>query len=176
VTSKSASRNDVAELLQTAGYELEDRALGGFTATIASSPYAVVACVEVSGWKDFAGNVMDVQADLTRLAEGAPSARNWDLYVVALVNEGSPDARRRSEMEQLESDTNYARKFVFGGLVLEKLDAALRPLLPLRPAANFAISDPLAELRAELLSDGVDRRLVDVALQSFDARDEVEVP
>jgi hypothetical protein len=97
------------------------------------------------------------------------------LYVVVLVDRADLDAERRTVIKRLESDTRYARKFVYAGVAKSDLDTALRPLLPLRPAAEFAVPDPLVELRAELIKGGVDKNVVDTALGSFDSEERVEV-
>jgi hypothetical protein len=170
-----ARRGDVAELLASVDYDVDTYTLAGAPATIASSPYALVACVESVGWDHLADLVADTQADFTRLVEEAPSARNWDLYLVVLVDQVPPDSERRTVMESIESDTRYARKFVHAGVTTADLDRALRPLLPLRPAADFAIADPLDELRDELLAGGVDGTVVEEALRAFDAENEVRV-
>jgi hypothetical protein len=174
--STLARQEDVAAHLASAGYELESRTLAGLEATIASNAYALIVCIEAGEWDGLSDFVNDAQADLTRLVEEAPSARNWDLYVVVVVADPKTDSERRAVIEKLESDTRYSRKFIHAGLPKADLDAALRPLLPLRAAADFAIPDPLNELRTELLATGVDERVVETALESFAADDEVRVP
>jgi hypothetical protein len=169
----SAHRKDVTRVLKDAGYEVHERLLAEREASIATSPYAVIACVELEQFKCLEENVSDLQAELTGLAREAPSARSWDLYLVVLLVPRAQDAEQRSLIEAIESDTAYARKFIHAGVTVEGLDQALRPLLPLHPAAQLEIEDPLAELRTELLAVGVEEPTVEEAISSFEREDEV---
>jgi hypothetical protein len=172
---KPVRREDVAKLLESAGYEVQERRLAECEATVAATPYALVACVEPGGWDDLVQRVSDVQADLTKLASEAPSARSWDLYLVVLLEEAAESAAQRALVEAIEGDTSYTRKFVHVGLVRDHLDQALRPLLPLRPPADFRIADPFQELRGELLAVGVEEATVEQAIDSFKSEDEVRL-
>lgn len=171
--SGQASRKEMARVLEEAGYELQEAMLAERAASIAVTPYAVVACVELEDFENLEQHVSDLQAELTELAQEAPSARSWDLYLIVLLARSAQDADQRSLIEAIESDTAYTRKFIHAGLVAEELDQALRPLLPLRPAAKLKINDPLAELRSELLAVGVERPTVEEAISSFESENEV---
>ncbi|HEY5941715.1 MAG TPA: hypothetical protein VIT89_02490 [Solirubrobacterales bacterium] len=173
--SGKVTRGDVAALLGKHGYQLGEHRLGDWEATIAATPYALVACIEIGGWDDLLRQVADVQAELTTIDAAAPSPRSWDLYLVVLVDEAATDPDQRALVEALEGDTSYTRKFVHAGLNPEELDQALRPLLPLRPPAKLEVADPLEELRAELLAIGVEKKTVDSAILSFESRNEVEL-
>lgn len=173
--SEPVRRKDVAALLESSGYELQERRLADREATVAATPYALVACVELGGWEELGQRVSDIQADLTELASEAPSARSWDLYLVMLVEGAAENAEQRALVEAIEGDTRYARKFVHAGLATEDLDQALRPLLPLRPPVNFEIADPFEELRSELLAVGVEEAMVEQAIGSFESEDEVQL-
>jgi hypothetical protein len=169
----SAGRKDVGVILETAGYDLQERLLADHEATIAATAYALVACIELDGPEELTKQVSDVQAEFTQLAREAPSARSWDLYLVFLLSRGAEEEDQRSSIEAIESDTTYARKFVYAELAGEDLDQALRPLLPLRPAADLEIDDPITELRKELLAIGVAKQTVDEAIISFENKNEV---
>lgn len=173
--NEPARRKDVAALLESAGYELQERRFAESETTVAATPYALVACAELDGWGGLDQRVSDIQAGLTELAEEAPSARSWDLYLVVLVADAPASAAQRALVESIEGDTRYARKFVHAGVVGEDLDKALRPLLPLRPPADFEIADPIEELRGELLAIGVEGATVEQALGSFTNEDEVQL-
>jgi hypothetical protein len=136
-------------------------------AAVGESPYALVACVELNGWDELDERIFDVQSALTRVAALAPSARNWDLYVVALVLAEGRDAMHRGIAEAIEGDTRYARKFVRAHVRRDDLERALRPLLPLRAPVELEVGDPLAELRAELRELEVDDADADAAVESF---------
>lgn len=174
--SELARLPDVEKLLRAGGYQLATQELAGATAVLAESPYALVACVEFADWDKLDERIFDVQGALTRFASTAPSARNWDLYVVALVLTPTHEAANRALAEAIEADTRYARKFVRVAVRQDTLDRALRPLLPLRPPADLAIRDPLAELRAELQTLDVADDLADMAVDTFRRDDRVDVP
>lgn len=167
---------DVAELLRAAGYTLATRELAGCEAVLGETPYALVACVELEDWDTLAERVFDVQAALTRVADEAPSARAWDLYVVALVLMPAREAAQRALVEAIEADTRYARKFVHVAVHRNGLDRALRPLLPLRALIGLEIRDPLGELRDELRALNIPDDVADVAVNAFKRTDTVEVP
>jgi hypothetical protein len=175
IANDPAHRKDVGALLESAGYELQEREFADVKATLAATPYALVACVELNDWAQMDQRVFDVQADLTELAEEVPSARSWDLYLVVMVEEAPVNPAQRALIEAIEGDTHYARKFIHAGIDVKDLDKALRPLLPLRPPADFEIADPIEELRSELLAIGVEGATVEQALGSFASEDEVEL-
>lgn len=175
MSSELAHGEDVAGVLQTAGYDMATRELAGHQAFLGETRYALIACVEFESWDRLDENVFDVQGALTKLAQEAPSARSWDLYVVALVLVPPSDAADRALAERIEADTRYARKFVRIAVARSELDRALRPLLPLRPPADLGIGDPLLELRAELLSLSVEDDVADRALEAFRQNETVDV-
>lgn len=165
--SELARLGDVEKLLARAGYALGNRELGGMPAVVCESPYALIACVELEDWEELEERIFDVQSALTHVAAEAPSARNWDLYVVALVLAEGREAVHRGISETIEGDTRYARKFVRAHVRRQDLERALRPLLPLDPPAGLEITDPLGELRAELRELEIDDADADAALASF---------
>lgn len=167
---------DVEVLLRSAGYQLATRELAGFEAVLGETPYALVSCVEFDDWDRLDERVFDVQAALTRLAREAPSARTWDLYLVALVLVPTGDAGHRGLAEAIEADTRYVRKFVRVAVTRSALDRALRPLLPLRPPTGLDIDDPLSELRDELRVLDVADDVADAAVNAFRRTATVEVP
>jgi hypothetical protein len=171
--SGKVARDDVAALLGANGYELDEHRLGELEATLATTPYALVACVEMGNWGDLEHRVADVQAELTAIDATAPSPRSWDLYLVVLVDAPATSPAQRALVEALEGDTSYTRKFVHAGLDQAELDQALRPLLPLRPPAKLEVAEPLEELRGELLAIGVEEETVEAAILSFKSEDEV---
>jgi hypothetical protein len=165
--SEFARLAEVEQVLVGAGYTVGRTELGGIPALIGESLYALVACVEFEDWDDLEERIFDVQSALTRVAGEAPSARNWDLYVVALVLVETQDAAHRGRAETIEGDTRYARKFVRVRVRQEDLARALRPLLPLDVPIDVETKDPLGELRAELSELHVDDRDADAAVDSF---------
>ena len=100
--NEPARRKDVAALLESAGYELQERRFAESETTVAATPYALVACVELDGWGGLDQRVSDIQAGLTELAEEAPSARSWDLYLVVLVADAPTSADQRALAESIE--------------------------------------------------------------------------
>ena len=121
----------------------------------------------------------DVQAELTQLAAGAPSARRWDLYLVIHMLIRPPGPAEEAIGEAIEADTRYPRKFVRVAIPSDDpgaLEKALRPLLPLHPAPEFDLVEPLEALRAELYELDISHEVVDAALNGFFQNDEVTVP
>lgn len=166
---------DVERLLSNAGYAIGHAELAEVPALIAESPYALIACAEFDDWEALEERIFDVQSALTRVAARAPSARNWDLYVLALVIAEGRDAAHRAIAEAIEGDTRYARKFVRVHVRRGGLERALRPLLPLALAADLEIGNPFEELREELRSLEVDDADADAAVESFRRNQVVEV-
>lgn len=143
---------------------------------LAETPYAVVACVEFDDWSALEERVFEVQAAFTRLVEYQPSLRDWDLYMAIHVLVVPPDPLLRRVAEKIEADTRYTRKLVRVALAPDELERALRPLLPLRPAAEFDLQEPLDQLQHELESDDLGSDLVHKAIDAFRRGEEVEVP
>jgi hypothetical protein len=175
-TPTLAHLEDVAATLDAAGYVVATQELANVEALVAETAYALIACIEIDGWDRVEDTVFDVQAAFTRFADDAPSARNWDLYLVILIAAPASHLDQLTLAETIQADTRYARKFVRVSVTLEELDRALRPLLPLRPPADLAIRDPLAELRDELASLNVADDLANVAIEGFRSTSSVEVP
>jgi hypothetical protein len=90
-----------------------------------------------------------------------------------------PGPAEEAIVEEIEADTRYARKFV--RVVIpsddpEALEKALRPLLPLHPAPEFDLVEPLEALRTELYELDISHEVADAALNAFSQNDEVVVP
>ena len=166
----------VADALRGAGYDVAERDLADQPAVLAETPYALVGCVELTGWDGLAERLFDVQAALTHVADEAPSVRSWDLYLVALVTDAASTPAHRAVAERIEADTRYARKFVHIALLTDALDRALRPLLPLRPPVAVALSEPLDDLLDELLELHVEQQVAKAAIASFARTSTVEIP
>ena len=123
--------------------------------------------------------VSDLQAELTRLAiNGERTSIRWDLYVLVHVRAPHLQPIDSELLEQVESDTKYARKFVRVNLTRDPavIDRALRPFLPLRAAALLDVADPVGLVRTELLHQGLDAELVEHAVAAFRETGEVTVP
>ena len=179
-TLEFASLQNFADVFRSSGYAVD---FGHFEAAepvlLAESPYALVCCFEASEWGDLLQRVSDVQAELTQLAARAPSPRRWDLYVVVHMLTRAPGPAQEALAEAIEADTRYTRKFIRMTIPrddLKPLETALRPLLPLRPAAVFDLIEPVEALRRELYDLDVPHGVADVALAAFVQDDEVEVP
>ncbi|MGH2941271.1 MAG: hypothetical protein ACRDLN_00635 [Solirubrobacteraceae bacterium] len=142
---------------------------------LAETTQALVLCV-VGKWETLERTVSDAQAQLTHVAARAPSPRNWDLYVVVGIPQVA-DESHEVGLERIEHDTRYARKFVVAGPWGDDdaLRRALRPLLPLRSTARVHLDDPLSTMQAALLARDQDQAVVDRALSSYRASDEVEI-
>jgi hypothetical protein len=172
-----APLTDVADVLEGAGYSIAFRDLAGVEAVLGETPYALVACVQLDDWEHLEERVFDIQAALTRVADEAPSARGWDLYLVIHVAILASEPGHRAAAEAVEGDTRYARKLV--RVAVPKgpaLDSALRPLLPLRPPADLDLGDPMTHVREELHTLRVADAVADVAVESFRRTEEVQVP
>lgn len=174
-SSQPARLADVSNLLEGAEYVVERRKLAGHDCVLGETPYALVACFELENWDQVEEHVFDVQAALTRLAEAEPSARAWDLYVVAMLLTPANEASDRALAESIEADTRYARKFIRVAVLQHDLDRALRPLLPLRSPAHLEVTDPIHELRNELGDLDLSDEVADMALRSFARTNTVEV-
>jgi len=175
-----ASLQDMGDLLSSSGYDVAFRSLGtAQSVLIAESPYALICCVEASDWNILPTLVSDVQAELTQLAAGAPSARRWDLYLIIHVLVRPPGPAEEVIGEEIEADTHYARKYI--RVVIPSHDAgalekALRPLLPLHRVPEFDLVEPLEALRTELYELDISHEIADTALNAFSQNDEVIVP
>jgi hypothetical protein len=170
-----ASVEGVAQALQEAGYTVAAGQLAGEQAVLAETPYALVGCVELVDWDGLEERVFDIQAALTRVAEEAPSALAWDLYLITLLRTPPPSPAAAASVEAIENDTRYTRKFVHAALPADALDRALRPLLPLRAPVAISLGDPLEDLLNELFELDVDERVARTAVQSFKDHDAVEI-
>ncbi len=161
-------------VLLEGGYAVEPQDLSDFGPTLlAETEHALVLCI-IATWDAAEDYVEEAQARLSRLAAIHPSPRSWDLYVVLVITDDRDDPLR----EMLESDTRYARKLVLVGIgeSTTRAERALLALLPLRPTARFAATDPLTALREELRTEGVDPALADTALASFASTGRVDIP
>jgi hypothetical protein len=179
VSTRAAGLTDLGAALVAAGYTVEVRDLAKERLLLAETPYALLACMEVETCDELPRRVADVQAALTQLAAAAPSPRRWDLYVLVHVRTPVTDPADQAVIETIEADTKYARKFVRVLISVDdpdSLDRALRPFLPLRPAAAFDLFEPLVALRRELLELDLPAYVADAALAAFDRDEEVVVP
>jgi hypothetical protein len=142
---------------------------------LAETPYALVSVI-AAAWENIEERVAAAQAALTAVAAEHPSARRWDLYVVAIVPRATMPLHDTIR-EIIEHDTRYARKLVVAG-ARDKTSAerAVRALLPLQPAAEIPRIDALETIRAGLAEEGVDSALAEAALTAFAARAEVQIP
>lgn len=179
-TTALAELEDLQRVLSDAGYRCKINSLGRFSRVLlAENPYAVIAGVETEDWGKLVELVSDIQAELTRLALGSEqSSIRWDLYVLVHVRNSTLQQIESDVLDRVESDTKYARKFVRVNLTRDKavLDRALRPFLPLRPAAKLDMVDPMNLVRAELIEQGIDIGLVEHVLSSFATSGKVSIP
>ena len=166
----------VRGVLEEGGYAVEALQLEGVgDALLAETAYALLSVIDAD-WESLEERVAAAQASLTTAAAEHPSARRWDLYVVAVVP--SPATPVHDVIrETVENDTRYARKFVVvdasGKMGAER---AVRALLPLQPSADIPQVDALEAIRAGLEDEGVDTALADAALAAFRSRSEVDIP
>ncbi len=144
-------------------------------ALLAETAYALVSVIDAE-WESLEDRIAAAQASLTTAAAEHPSARRWDLYVVAAV---PPPATPLHDTirETVENDTRYARKFV----VVDAPDRmgakrGVRALLPLQPPADIPRVDALEAIRAGLDDEGVDAKLAEAALAAFRSRSEIDIP
>jgi hypothetical protein len=164
------------EVFEAGGYVVETVQLEDVgNALLAETAYALVSVIEAE-WESLEDRIAAAQASLTTVAAEYPSARRWDLYVVAAV---PPPATPLHDTirETIENDTHYARKFVVVGAA-DKVSAerAVRALLPLQPPADIPQVDALDAIRAGLDDEGVDTALTEAALAAFRSRSEVHIP
>jgi hypothetical protein len=176
---KLATLEDIAAVLTDAGYLTERRAIGpdAIPALLAETPEAFIAVVEVEARDELAGLADQAQAALTHVAAAAPSLRMWDLYLLLHVLQ--PTGRDDDfdlTVEQLESDTSYARKLVRVAMTPDRLGDALRALLPIRAVPTFDTEKPLELLLAELVELGVERDTAAAAIASFQTDEEMTLP
>jgi hypothetical protein len=178
-TKTLAEIEDLATFLASASYAVDIRPLGRFSRVLlAENPYALVACVETETWSGLTEVVSDLQAELTHLARADASPKRWDLYVVVHVRAGELRSVDGVLIEQIESDTRFARKFVRVNMLRDPdvLDRALRPFLPLRAPMPLSVPNPMEVLRSELVDHGLDEALVEFVFDSFESTGEVRTP
>lgn len=172
----SGSLATLSAVLEDGGYTVDAVEFEGVgNSLLAETPYALVSGI-TADWEDLDARVAEAQASLTTIAAEDPSARRWDLYVVAVVpgmSVPSHDAIR----EAIESDTRYARKLVVvGGRDKVRTERAVRALLPLQPPADISRIDAIDAIRAGLVEQGVNAPLAEAALKAFVSRSEVQIP
>jgi hypothetical protein len=122
--------------------------------------------------------VADVQAAFTQLAAVSPSPRSWDLYLVIHVNKHVTDPVDELLLDEISADTRYVRKIVRTAIDFadeRSVDRALRPLLPLLPSPQFDLDEPLDALRRELRALRAPTDLIESAIGSFLASEEVSL-
>lgn len=172
MTNNLAELQDLATVLEEADFECEILTLGRFARVlVGENPYCVLAILDASTHDDLRKLMSDAQAELTQLTlRSRPTSVRWDLYI--LLHLRSDDGVVESDLvEAIESDTKFTRKFVRVDIRRDRssIDRALRPFLPLRPAARIEAVDPIELLRAELVEHGLDASLTETALSSFSA-------
>jgi hypothetical protein len=178
-SKKLATLDDIAAVLANAGYITEHRAIGPdeIPVLLAETPEAFIAIVEVAARGELTGLADQAQAALTHVAAAAPSLRMWDLYLVLHVLEAPVrDDEFDLAVERIEADTAYSRKLVRLAIGTDELDAALRPLLPIRTVPTFDTEQPLQLLLAELVDLGVGRDTATAAIESFQTNEEMTLP
>jgi hypothetical protein len=169
-----AGATDVEAVLRAGGYEIGTATLADHRALLAESPYALVAYVELNSWEGITERVFDIQAELTQFAAERPSPLIWDLYLFFhVLAPGTPAGEEAAEM--IEADTAYARKLVRVQIGTERLDAVLRPVLPLRAADAYDMGDPLEQLRSELAQLGIEAAVADEALSGYEEDGKVRI-
>jgi hypothetical protein len=163
-------------VLEDGGYVVDVVELEGVgDGLLAETPYALVSAIGAR-WEDVEERVIAAQASLTTVAAEHPSARRWDLYVVAAVPRGDTPMHDTIR-ERIENDTRYARKLVVAGARdKESAERGVRALLPLRPPADIPRIDALEAIRAGLAERGVHAALVQAALEAFASQSEVRIP
>jgi hypothetical protein len=169
-SKKLATLDDIAAVLAGAGYITEHRSIGPYEIPVllAETPEAFIAILEVAARGDLTVLADQAQAALTHIAAAAPSLRMWDLYLVLHVLEAPlRDDEFELAVERLEADTAYSRKLVRIAIGTDELDAALRPLLPIRTVPTFDTEQPLQLLFDELVDLGVGRDTATAAIESF---------
>jgi hypothetical protein len=171
-----ASLDDIGRVLEGAGYVLECTELAGLRALLAESAYALVGCVELTGWTDFSQRCTDAQAALMRVAGEAPPACGRDLYLVLHVRSKPTGPADYAALQTAEADPRHTRTLVRVAVRPPELDRALRPLLPLRLDAVFDLVEPLQQLHDELLELGLEDRVADTAVEVFCEEEAVRVP
>jgi hypothetical protein len=165
--------DDCRIILATGGYDVATQEFNDTPVLLAETLYALVMVVVVPD-EDVDRFIEEAQAHLTQLAATHPSPRRWDLYLVLVVD---ADPRRyHAVRERFEPDTRYARKLVVTTDHDGRLEQLLRPLLPLRPLPDIALTEPLADVHRQLLVEGVEPRLADAAVKSFSDTGEIKVP
>lgn len=175
-----AELEDLQQVLGGAGYRCQIRPLGRFSRVlVAENPYSVIAAADTESWEKLVELVSDLQSELTRLVlTSERSAIRWDLYVMVHIRIPGLQSVQTELADRIESDTKFARKYVRVNLTREPnvLDRALRPFLPLRPAAALSVTEPLDLVRDELLTEGIESDLVDHVLRQFSVTGEVTIP
>jgi hypothetical protein len=174
-----AELEDIRDVLAEAGYRCRMTAVADVSRVLlAENPYSLVAVFESETWNELAARVSDVQAEVTRLVSNEHAPLRWDLYVLVHVRNQTAQSIDSEKMESIESDTNYARKFIRINIAHTPtaLDRALRPLLPLRPVARLDVVDSLQLIRDELLAQEVSSELADSAIAAFTRGEEVQLP
>lgn len=137
-----------------------------------------LVCVFVNPDGGFLRGSFDaVEAKLADLGVNDGSPRRWDYYSVALLADPESVVKHSQIIREIEYDTNFSRKIVrvVDPKSRETVDAALRPLMPLREPKAVRLEEPLTALRREMLDSNVDSVLIDKAFDSYEATGEVRI-
>jgi hypothetical protein len=162
-----------AEILRAHGLAVAPRVLEGLTepVLVIESPYVVGVLLAGERWRDLEEAVDNAQVALANWAGSVDrSSRRWDLYVVVLL-QGWPEAPNEAvQIERTEADTGLARKVVRSGVLggdRDRVQDALRPLLPLEPVGRAALPDLAVALEERLRVHGVDSEVAERAVSGF---------
>jgi len=112
-----------------------------------------------------------VQELTERAAASSLGAKQWDLYLVLLVEQpAADDGRAATELASLNYNTRGIRRLAHAGVAatLEAVERALRPFLPLPEISEAAVlEDALTLLEQALTAEGVDEQLAGRAVAAF---------
>jgi hypothetical protein len=150
----------------------EPSLLGQRTLLLAQDRFFILAVGSASTVADLAALEPAAVQELTeRAAASSLGAKQWDLYLVLLVEQAAADDGRAStELASLNYNTRGIRRLAHAGVAatLEAVERALRPFLPLPEISEAAVlEDPLTLLEAALANEGVDEQLAGRAVAAF---------
>lgn len=162
-----------AEILRDNRFDVSPRVLDGFEEPllVAESPYMLAVLIAGERWNDVAGAVGPAEVGLANWASVVDhSSRRWDLYVVVLIEQRPDSASEGAAIERAEANTDMTRKIVRSGIhtdTRERIQAALRPLLPLAPVGRAALPDFAAALEERLRVHGIEAEIAQQAVADF---------
>lgn len=162
----------VEDVLQGQGF-LVAALPGSVPLVLAESPYFLIAVGALHTIGDLISSQGLAETSLLeRLDAETIGPKKWDIYLVLLTRESSPeDDVTTRDLYAINYDTSRLRRIAHTGVVATKdsVAHALAPFLaPVETATVETVEAPFAALLSALIGRGVERQLAERAIAAFE--------